>query len=446
MTTPPEPQAPPVHVAPKGRDQEAALIGAVLRRPAAFQECAEIVKPADFGWRAYGEAWQAMTALQAQGLRIDAITVGDELDRMGRLATWQAHESAQFQGRAALSEIRQSAAVGESAMSYAQKVKDYSAKREILQHLNAGAEWCVNGRYATDILGDLTRKLESVTTPGKMAATTISLADVAEQEYTHIYEAAEKEPDIIHTGWGDLDHLFSGFEAPDFSIVAALPGEGKTAFLVSLNKNIYDRYPNKKIMIFTLEMSAAQWYRRLISSEAGISYKSQKTGRLSPDEWERYNSAYDEMKWRKSIFINDLPGINPAQMRQELRRVQPDIVLVDYIQLMTSGERIDKRHEQVAHVSRAMKNTAKEFNIPIVCAAQLNRESVKNDRPRLQHLAESAELERATDNVFFLHKPDELSTVTEVILAKCRNGQTGTRKLIFVPSRTRFESMAKETA
>jgi replicative DNA helicase len=427
---------------PKGREQEAALIGAVLRRPSAFVECAEITKPADFGWKAYGAAWAAMGKLQEQGLRIDTITVGDELDRAGALADWQMHDAAQFQGRAALSELRQMAASGESAVSYAQKVKDYSAKREILHHLNTGAEWCGNGRYANDILSDLTRRLESVTTPGKMAATTISLAEVAEQEYAHIYEAAEKEPDVIQTGWGDLDQLFSGFEAPDFTVVAALPGQGKTAFLVSLNKNIYDRYPQKKVMIFTLEMSAAQWYRRLVSAEAGISYKSQKTGRLSADEWERYNAAYDEMKWRSNIFINDLPGINPAQMRQEMRRVQPDLVMVDYLQLMTSSERTDKRHEQVASVARAIKNTAKEFSIPMLCAAQLNRESVKNDRPRLQHLAESAELERASDNVFFLHKPDELSNETEIILAKCRNGQTGTRKLLFMPSRTRFESIA----
>jgi replicative DNA helicase len=430
---------------PKGREQEAALIASILRRPAAFVECAEIISASDFSWDAYGESWQAMIALHAQGLRIDVITVGDELDRMGKLVNWQAHETsmAGWQGRAALAELRQSLAAGESATSYAQKVLDYSAKRKIVQHLSVGIQQCANGRYASDVLSDLTRKLETVATPGKIAATAMSLAEIAEQEYAHIYRAAESEPDVIQTGWGDLDNLFSGFEAPDFSIVAALPGVGKTAFLVSLSKNIYDRYPSKKVLIFTLEMSAAQWYRRLVSAEAGISYKSQKTGRLTPDEWEKYNSAYDGMKWKKNVVINDLPGINPAQVRQEIRRTQPSLVIIDYIGLMTAGERIEKRYEQVAAVARALKNTAKEFNIPVLAAAQLNRESVKSDRPRLQHLAESAELERATDNVFFLHRPDELDMQTEIILAKCRNGQIGTRKLIFIPGRTRFESIAK---
>ena len=429
--------------APKGRDQEAALIAAILRRPAAFVECSEIVQPADFGWKAYGEAWQAMSALKEQGMTIDTITVGDELDRAGKLAEWQPHDGATFQGRAALSQVRQMTAPGESAVSYARKVKDYSAKRETLKILNIGAEWCVNGRYATDILADLNKKLETIQTPGKMAQSTLTLSEIAQQEYEHINLAAESEPDFIKTGWGDVDYLFSGFEAPDFSIVAALPGMGKTAWLVSLNKNIYDNYPEKKILIFTLEMSGAQWYRRLVSAEAGISYKSQKTGRLTDAEWPLYTHAFEEMKWRNTIYINDTAAINPQQVRQEIRRVEPDFVMIDYVQLMTPGTRIEKRHEAVGHVAREIKNMCKEFSLPILTAAQLNREVTKNDRPRLQHLAESAELERAADNVFFLHRADELNMETECILAKCRNGQVGNKKLMFVPHRTRFESMAK---
>lgn len=427
----------------KGRDQEAALIAAILRYPSGFDDC-EFISPADFGWRAYGEVWQAMQNLKAQKLGIDSVTVADELDRMGKLQTFQRHGSAQFVGRAALFELRSAAIPGENASTYAMQVKDYAAKRQILSIMNTGAEWSLNGRRANDILRDLSSKLSIIEAPGKVATGTRTLAELSFDENVNILAAAGSDQShIIKTGWIDIDRLFSGFEAPDMTIIAALPGMGKTALITSIIKNIYDIRPDKRQLIHSLEMSGEQVYRRLISAEAGISYAAQKTGRLTPQEWQKYNAAREQMEVRANIHINDIPAVNLAQVRAEIRRLRPDIVFIDYIQLMTHMERTEKRNEQVAQVARGIKNLCKEFSIPIVCAAQLSRESVKESRPRLQHLAESAELERAADNVFFLHRKDETDTETEVILAKCRNGQVGTEKLVFVPQRTRFENLAR---
>lgn len=430
----------------KGQAEEAALIAAILKWPEHYPACAEILEPADFGWRAYGQAWEAMGKLAERGIGIDAVTVGDELDRAGALKDFTQHINVYgIAGRDALFDMRKEASRSGSPLAYAAIVKDYSAKRQIDVYLQTAHLWCLNGRTSSDILADLEKTLQAVRTPGRIASRTTTLSDLAELAYQDTIKASDGESRIIPTGYGDLDHLFGGFEGPDLSLIAALPGQGKTAFIVSLIKNMYDANPNRRILVFTLEMGAVQLYRRLISAEAGISYDQQKTGKLTAEDWTRYRQATDDMVTRKTVHINDVPAITPNAIRQEIRRVNPEIVFLDYIQLASPNAKTEKRNEQVGSVARDLKNACKEFDIPIVAAAQLNRDSTKRveKRPILQELADSSELEKAADNVFFLHRDDPMSNDTAVILAKRRNGAIGERHLIFVPNKTRFESKAR---
>ncbi len=424
------------------RANEAALISAILRKTSLFADCCEIVSPADFDWIAYANVWQAAKTVQENGLTIDPVTVADQLARDGHLEDYANHYSAQFNGRAALSDLRAQPARGD-VMSYAAIVKDYSARAEMLKLLSTGAMWCQNGRQAVDIVKDLTQMIEKVNVPGKVASRTVGLDQVAEEAMSETVRASEGERKIIPTGYGALDKLVKGFEAPDLTIVGALPGQGKTAFLVSVLKNIYDNMPYKRILFLTLEMSRTQIYRRLVSAEAGISYDTQMSGDLSADDWEAYNRVHSEMQTRKNIAINDVKAISPAAIAGEIRRFEPDIVFLDYLQLATPNARTERRHEQVSAVARELKNLAGQFSVPVVAAAQINRDTKRNDnaRPQLQNLAESAGLEQAADNVFFLHRPDEMDMRTQVIVAKRRNGPVGEITLMYVPSKTRFQSM-----
>jgi replicative DNA helicase len=167
------------------------------------------------------------------------------------------------------------------------------------------------------------------------------------------------------------------------------------------------------------------------------------SGDLSADDWDAYNRVHAEMQSRKNIAINDVKAISPAAIGSEIRRFEPDIVFLDYLQLATSNAKTERRHEQVSAVARELKNLAGQFSVPVVAAAQINRDTKRNDnaRPQLQNLAESAGLEQAADNVFFLHRPDEMDMRTQVIVAKRRNGPVGEVTLMYVPSKTRFQSM-----
>lgn len=424
------------------RAAEAALISGILRKSQLYPDCSAIVSASDFEWMPYGWVWEAAQSVIANGLTIDQVTIADQLSRDGNLDEWRTHYKTQFVGRAALSDLRGQSANGD-LLSYAANVKDYSAKAQILERITLAAKWCLNGRTSADIAKDLTSMIETISIPGKVSSRTATLDAVADEAMTEIVKASEGKQKITRTGYVVVDRLIRGFEAPDLTIIGAYPGHGKTAFLASVTKNIYDNTPSKRVLFLTLEMSRVQIYRRLVSMETGISYDAQMEGKLSDDDWARYNRVFDEMKFRTNVAINDISSITPSAIASEIRRFNPEIVFLDYLQLASSDKRADRRNEEVASVARSLKNLAKQFDIPIVAAAQINRDAAKNDnkRPTLQNLAESTELEKSADNVIFLHRPDEQEMRTQVIVAKRRNGPTGEEPLIYVPSKTRFENM-----
>ncbi len=253
----------------------------------------------------------------------------------------------------------------------------------------------------------------------------------------------------IPTGFIDLDKITNGLQKSDLIIIAGRPGMGKTAFAMNLALNTCSKY-DKAAAVFSLEMSAGQLVQRLLASEAKIESTKLRNGRLNNDEWQRLASVGSELNDLK-LFLDDTPAISSMELRAKCRRLKReynlDLVIVDYLQLM-SGSRAESREQQISEISRALKALAKELNIPVVALSQLNRgvENRTDKRPVPSDLRESGAIEQDADIIMFLYRdeiyhPDtKFPGIAELIVAKHRNGPTGTIKLAFLEQFTRFDN------
>jgi len=427
-------------------EPEKGLLGAVLRDQSQYKNLCDILTPDDFAWNAYGWVWRAFQRLHEQGLRVDVITAGDELEREKKLDDFVI-DGGQFSGRAALSKLRE---MGEpqSAESYARQIKDYSAKRQQLDLFSKGAFWAANGRNADDIKNDISMKLESIQTwNGQVSRHTQSIGESMIEAYENTHKAAGGEACSVQTGLIDLDKLLApGMYAPGLYILGGRPGQGKSAFLATVAKNAAE--DKKRVVIFSLEMANRQIAQRLIAMESGISTDRQRTGKLHEDEWPKFTYAIEKLS-ALPITMNDMPAISPNKMRQVLRRLPGiELVIVDYIQLSRPDEKKANRYQEVDAVSQGLKAIAKEFDVPVLAAAQLSRaaEQRKSQRPILSDLRESGGLEQDSDVILFIHRPDEYEdkgkqNTTELIVAKHRDGPVGSVELIYRPTLTKFESV-----
>jgi replicative DNA helicase len=274
--------------------------------------------------------------------------------------------------------------------------------------------------------------------------------------YERVDRLSHRDDEIlgVPTGFIDLDRLLSGLQPSDLLIIAGRPGQGKSAFLMSIAKNAAQR--NKHVAIFSLEMSNEQLVQRLIAQETGIDSQRLRTGKLSENEWPIFAQSI-EVLGDTHIYLDDTPAITPLQLRTKCRRLHMefnlDLIVIDYIQLMSSGMRNENRVQEVSFISRQLKVLAKELNVPVLAAAQLSRavEQRADKRPMLSDLRESGSLEQDTDVVMFIYRPDQyeqdttMTNAAEIIISKHRNGPVGSVHLYFRPELAKFENAARVT-
>lgn len=427
-------------------DTEAALIGAGLRSAKAFEAAKDIVTTDDFHAVHHQWAWDAMSALNSRGMGIDAVTVGDELERMGKLKDFFS-PSKHLSGRAALAFLRDS---GEprNINSYAAEVVDYSGKRQLELICTQAVNWSQNGRRADEIMKDLTKRMEAVKVYDAVTVDhTQTLKDAISDSYDHTDRASRGEIVTLETGFPEIDAMLGGgLIAPDFMVIAGRPGDGKTALKVSIAKNVAEQ--GKRVAVFTLEMMNKQIAMRLIAMESGISYGRQKSGKLREQDWPVYTHAIEKLASKDyAIILNDLPAITIPAMRRELRRIAQDgpidLVIIDYIQLQGVEDEHERRDLQIGEITRGIKTICKEFTLPVIAGAQMSRavETRTDRRPMLADLRESGSIENDADIVAFIYKPDKMDdTKAELIFCKNRNGALGSVDLAFQPERTLFKS------
>jgi len=254
----------------------------------------------------------------------------------------------------------------------------------------------------------------------------------------------------IPSGFIDLDDKLSGFQKSDLIILAGRPSMGKTALCLSIARNVAIDH-NKRVGIFSLEMSKKQLGERLISSESRINSHKIKTSQLPKGDWRKLSTAANSLS-KSKIFIDDSPGLNVMELRAKARQLKAekkiDLLIVDYIQLLNAGTRSENRQQEMSYISRSLKALAKELDIPVLCLSQLSRavENRTNHRPIMSDLRESGAIEQDADVVLFIYRQfvytesEEDKNIGEIIVAKHRNGPTGTAKVTFIADYARFEN------
>jgi len=417
---------------------EEAVLGAVIINPETYAEVATIIKADDFFITRHRWIWEAIVSLSESHRPVDPLTIAEELKRRGRLE--------EVGGEAYL--VRLTAAVPSSlhASHYAELVEEAAVRRRLLEAAERIARLAHARHLRVEALLDEAEKTVFNVSERRMVRGVKPLSEVLESYYNYLDHLRSHQDEALGVpmGFRDLDALLHGLQPSDLIIVAGRPGMGKTGFLLSIARNAAQKY-RKRVAIFSLEMSNEQMVQRLLAQETQISSQKLRTGNLSEEEWRKVTAAVDRLHLAP-IFLDDTPAITPLQLRTKSRRLHLeyglDLIMVDYLQLMTVGKRVENRVQEVSQISRELKVLARELNVPVLAAAQLSRavEQRGDKRPMLSDLRESGSLEQDADVVMFIYRPEvyakedeviENPGLAQIIVEKHRNGPTGTVELIF---------------
>lgn len=417
---------------------ESKLIGSILRDGKIFPRIVDIIDADKFYSTIYGDVFKAMTKVHNAGLIVDSVTVGDQLQRDGVL------DEIKFDvhfGRAALSKLRDTG-TPKNAESYAYNVQDYYGKRQYEMLSLRVAEWSRNGRRSADIWADSRKLFDDVYASISTGSTnSVSAKNAASLAYDEAVLASQGKVKFARTGIAALDRWFR-MRAKNLTIVAARPGQGKTALLVTIALN-NARYLVReglqgKILFLSMEMSVEEVTARFLSQLSEVPTTRILDGQMTADEWDRFNNAIGDFE-KLPIVINDLPALTINQIRNEgrmhLKNGEDNLLIVDYLQLAASGEKKTNRVDEVGTVARGLKIYAQETGNPVLAAAQLSRaiEQRADKRPVLSDLRESGNIEQDANNVLFLYQKEgediasserDAVEIRKLIVAKQRNGPT----------------------
>ncbi|MBN1538249.1 MAG: replicative DNA helicase [Anaerolineales bacterium] len=435
-----------IPVVPHNREAEEAVLGAILINPEAYYDVAPFLKKEDFYIQRYRWIWEALTALHERRAPIDFLTLSDELEQNNRLE--------EIGGPAFLSGLISNVPTSLHAEAYGRIIEANAIRRRMLDAANQIAKLALEENKTLESVLDESEKAVFGVSERRMTRDLQSIKQVLSDYYDRMDQLAGRDEEYhgVPTGFIDLDKLLMGLQASDFILIAGRPGTGKTAFMLSAAKNAAQMH-KKHVAIFSMEMSSEQLVQRLLAQETGIDSLRLRTAKLNEDEWSLLTQAIESLS-DTIIFLDDTPGLTPIQLRTKCRRLHLefnlDLILVDYLQLMTSGDRRENRVQEVSYISRNMKILARELNVPVLAAAQLSRaiEQRTDKEPQLSDLRESGSLEQDADVVMFIHRPElyEKDTVKQNIaqikVAKHRNGPVGTIELVFRNNLAKFENAA----
>ena len=432
---------------PQNIDAEEAILGGVLLDPEAIGRVAEILQPEAFYISAHQEIYRAALVLSNQGQPTDLL----------RITTWLRDEGIldKVGGQARLIQLVDRTVSAVNIDQYAKLVMDKYMRRQLI---SAGTQITQMGFDTKTPLAQLLDQAEqsifnvTQTRPTKGLTST---ADVIMTTFADIEQLSEGLVlPGIPCGFYDLDAMTQGFQRSDLIIAAARPAMGKTSFVLNIARNIAASSTKLPIAVFSLEMSKEQLVYRLLSSEAQVESGRLRSGRLSQHEWAPLSNAIDSLS-QIPIFIDDTANITVNEIRSKCRRLQAEqggalgLILIDYLQLMEGGG--DNRVQELSKMTRALKQLARELNVPIITLSQLSRgvESRTNKRPMMSDLRESGSIEQDADLIMMLYRDEYYNPdtpdrgIAEVIITKHRNGPVGTVKLLFEPQFTRFRNLAQ---
>ena len=435
-------------ILPHSIEAERSVIGAMLMDKDAIITAMEMIRGDDFYDRRYGVMFETMVELYSEGKPVDLVTFQDRLR--------EKDVPPEISSLEMIGELVAGVPTSANARQYAGIVREKAVLRRLIKVNEEIANACYSGKEPLEaILEDTEKKIFDLL-KDKGAGDFTPIREIALNTLEKIEKASQNKSAItgIPTGFTDLDYKLSGLQPSDLILVAARPSMGKTAFVLNIAQYVALR-KNYTTAIFSLEMSKEQLMNRLFSMESRVDSQALRTGNLSDSDWDKLVESVGIIG-NSRMIIDDTPGITVSEMRSKCRKFKLeyglDLVIIDYLQLMSGGRRnSDNRQQEISDISRSLKALAREIGAPVIALSQLSRavESRTDKRPMLSDLRESGAIEQDADVVMFIYRDDyynpdtEDKNIAEIIIAKQRNGPTGTVELVWLPDYTKFVNMEK---
>jgi replicative DNA helicase len=440
------------YLPPQSVESEESLLGAILIDHSVFNEVVEILGPDDFYLGALREIFKAMIELSGKSEPIDLVTLTHTLKKRGT------YDKAG--GAVGLSRLVDEVPMAAHAGHYAGIVFEKALLRRLIEKSNAIIKRCVDGQQEVEEIVDYADSCLFEITGRKARPSLAELKELLPGGFQTLEERHRNKgmPTGVPSGFKDLDRLTGGFQKSDLIILAARPSMGKTALALNIARNAAVKF-GVPAAIFSIEMSKEQLVLRLLCAESRVSSDRFRDGFLSRDDWDRLHQAGSRLH-EAPIFIDDASENSALTIRAKTRRLKAEkgigMIVIDYLQLMKVERAKERRDLDLSEISRGLKSLARELEIPVIALSQLNRQIEKRDdkRPQLSDLRESGALEQDADLVAFIHREEMFKKTeerqarhtnrAEIILAKQRNGPTGSVKLTFLKEYSRFENLQLE--
>lgn len=436
-----------LRVPPYSLEAEQSVLGAMFLSQDALYVAVERLRPDDFYKDAHKNIFKTIAKLSENHEPVDLITAAEALRSENILE--------QIGGVTYLTTLTETVPTAANIEHYCNIVEEKAILRRLIKtSSDILAMAYENKGDVEEILDESERRIFEIVQKQRIE-NFYHIKDVLFSTFERIEELYNNEGGItgVPTGFPDLDEKTSGFQPSDLILIAARPSMGKTAFALNIAQNAAIRH-QIPVAIFSLEMSKEQLVQRMLCSESNVDSHRLRTGRLREEDWPRLARAMGPLS-EAPIFIDDTPGISSIELRAKARRLKAEdglgMIIIDYLQLMSGRANSENRQQEISEISRSLKALARELNVPVVALSQLSRapEMRADHRPILSDLRESGSQEQDSDLVAFLYRDDyydpesEKKNIAEIIIAKQRNGPTGTVELAWLPQFTKFASLEK---
>ncbi len=432
---------------PHNMEAEQSVLGCMLLDKESVATATDFLNSDDFYADAHKEIFDSMVEIYDRGEPVDLVTVTEQLRQRGTLEA--------VGGVAYLSDLSMAVPSTANIKYYVDIVEEKAILRRLIAACNDIISKSYEAREEIDLIIDHAEKSIFQITQRNTVSDFEPIKTVLLETYSKIEEMSKNQGKIIGvpTGFHDFDQKTSGLQPSDLILVAARPSMGKTSFVLNIAQYAAIR-ANVPVAIFSLEMSKDQLVQRMLSAEANVELQKIRTGDLSEEDWIKLVEAAGPLS-QAPIYIDDTPGISVMEMRSKARRLKLEkglgMIIIDYLQLMSGRGRAENRQQEISEISRSLKALARELSVPVVTLSQLSRapEARTDHRPMLSDLRESGAIEQDADLVAFLYRdeyynPDtEKKNIAEVIIAKQRNGPTGTVELVWLGQYTKFANYEK---
>ncbi len=435
---------------PNSVESEQAVLASMLMSREAVVNVADMLTKEDFYQPQYGAIFEAMVELYHEGTSIDLITLMERLKEKGVPENVYSIETMQ--------ELMSVVPTSANAKKYAGIVKDRANMRRVIKLAENAANDCYSLKdTSTNILSHIENEVLEMTQQGNAGDDIVPIREVVDNVLRNIREASKQQGNItgVPTGFIDLDDMLTGLHGSELILVAARPAMGKTAFVLNIAEYVILK-TDVPVAIFNFEMNKEQLVQRMIAMESQVNSQNIRTGNLQDDQWMKLYESSNIIGGTK-LFIEDQSNVTIGDIRNKCRKLKQrhnvGLIIIDYLQLMSGSGRSDSRQQEVSEISRGLKVLAKELDVPIIALSQLSRavEARTDHRPMLSDLRESGSIEQDADVVMFIYRedkyrddlPEEDKNKAEIIIAKQRNGATGTIMLGWQGEYTKFVNLEK---